>query len=430
MDMASPYQTEAASLMRNAAGNIQGGVGAAQQGMADAVNYGQGITGTAIGGLDQAAAGARAAALRGQTASNAAGALIPGVMNTAQLGNNAALAQAQGAINAAGQTGVGTTLSESLAASSNAARNAALTGQTGLDAAAQGALSGRTIAGAAGAGTSGAINAARNAASLGSGALAQAGLSGAGIAADAGLGARNLTNEAARSLQAAGALGLQSAQQGIAGLANTTGAYNPASANSYMNQYEDTAVQQALADIRRAGDIQQQSAAAQAVGAGAFGGSRQAIAESELGRNVLDRQAQAASGLRRAGFDTALKASQTGAQLMGGLGQALGNLAGTTADIGRVGSELGRADLGMLTELGGMGRNYQSQLLEAQRQNKLQTAQEPYTRMQLGQQLLKGIPSGDLSSTFTSTTTPSTNPFLAGIGAYTALQGIKPSGSA
>ena len=94
--------------------------------------------------------------------------------------------------------------------------------------------------------------------------------------------------------------------------------------------------------------------------------------ESELGRNVLDRQAQAASGLRRAGFDTALKASQTGAQLMGGLGQALGNLAGTTADIGRVGSELGRADLGMLTELGGMGRNYQSQLLEAQRQNKLQ----------------------------------------------------------
>ena len=198
----------------------------------------------------------------------------------------------------------------------------------------------------------------------------------------------------------------------------------------YYNPYEQQVVDQTMADIARAGEIQRQGIGARAVGSGAFGGSRQAIAESELGRNVLDRQAQAASGLRRAGFDTALKASQTGAQLMGGLGQALGNLAGTTADIGRVGSELGRADLGMLTELGGMGRNYQSQLLEAQRQNKLQTAQEPYTRMQLGQQLLKGIPSGDLSSTFRSSTTPSTNPFLAGIGAYTALQGIKPSGSA
>jgi len=48
--------------------------------------------------------------------------------------------------------------------------------------------------------------------------------------------------------------------------------------------------------------------------------------------------------------------------------------------------------------------------------------------MEIGQNLLKGIPSAGLSSTFKSVTTPATNPFLAGIGAYTALQGIKPSG--
>ena len=67
-------------------------------------------------------------------------------------------------------------------------------------------------------------------------------------------GARGITSDAARALQQAGALGTQTAQSGIAGLAGTTGAYDPASAGSFMNQYEDAAVQQALADVRRAGE--------------------------------------------------------------------------------------------------------------------------------------------------------------------------------
>ena len=196
----------------------------------------------------------------------------------------------------------------------------------------------------------------------------------------------------------------------------------------FMNPYEQQVIDQTMADIARAGDIQRQGLGAKAVGAGAFGGSRQAIAESELGRNVLDRQARAAAQLRQGGFKDALTASQRAAQLMGGLGQAYGQLAGTTADIGRVGSELGRADLGMLSQLGDVGRRYQQQVIEAERQNQLQQVQEPFTRLQLGQQLLKGTPSTNLSSTFKSTTTPDTNPFLAGIGAYTALQGVQ-SGS-
>ena len=200
------------------------------------------------------------------------------------------------------------------------------------------------------------------------------------------------------------------------------------SISMFMNPYEQQVIDQTMADIARAGDIQKQGIGAKAVRAGAFGGSRQAIAESELGRNVLDRQARAAAQLRQGGFRDALTASQKAAQLMGGLGQAYGQLAGTTADIGRVGSELGRADLGMLSQLGEVGRRYQQQVIEADRQNQLQQVQEPFTRLQLGQQLLKGMPSTNLSSTFKSTATPDTNPFLAGIGAYTALQGVQ-SGS-
>ena len=223
----------------------------------------------------------------------------------------------------------------------------------------------------------------------------------------------------------------QRANAGTAALAGGLGMLSDPtrSVGMFMSPYETEVVDRAMADIARAGDIQRKGIGARAVGAGAFGGSRQAIAESELGRNVLDRSANVAAQLRDKGFGRALDASQRAAQLMGGLGQAFGTLAGTTADIGRVGSELGRADLGMLTQLGGIGRNFQQQQLEAQRLNQLQAAQEPFTRIQLGQQLLKGLPSGDLSSTFKSTTTPDTNPFLAGVGAYTALQGVQ-SGSA
>ena len=222
----------------------------------------------------------------------------------------------------------------------------------------------------------------------------------------------------------------QTAGAGTAALAGGLGmlADPTRSIGMFMSPFQTEVIDRAMADVARAGDIQRQGIGAKAAGAGAFGGSRQAIAESELGRNVLDRQANIAAQLRNQGFGQALTASQKAAQLMGGLGQAFGQLAGTTADIGRVGSELGRADLGMLTQLGGIGRNFQQQQLEAQRQNLLQQSQEPFTRLQLGQQLLKGLPSGDLSSTFRSTTTPDTNPFLAGIGAYTALQGVQ-SGS-
>ena len=58
----------------------------------------------------------------------------------------------------------------------------------------------------------------------------------------------------------------------------------------FMSPYQTEVVDRAMADVARAGDIQRKGIGARAVGAGAFGGSRQAIAESELGRNVLDRQ--------------------------------------------------------------------------------------------------------------------------------------------
>jgi hypothetical protein len=86
--------------------------------------------------------------------------------------------------------------------------------------------------------------------------------------------------------------------------------FDPASASQYMNPYEDTVVQQALSDIQRQGDIAQTQADAQAVGAGAFGGSRQGIQRAEMGRNLLDTQARTAAGLRSSGYQQAMAQAQ------------------------------------------------------------------------------------------------------------------------
>ena len=121
----------------------------------------------------------------------------------------------------------------------------------------------------------------------------------------------NQVSDAANRLQAQTRQGSQAAaQQGIAALAGTAGAYDPTGADPFMNQFEDAAVQQAMQDIRRAGDIQQQSNRANAVSAGAFGGARSGILESEQNRNTLEQQARTAAQMRQAGFESAAARSQ------------------------------------------------------------------------------------------------------------------------
>ena len=98
--------------------------------------------------------------------------------------------------------------------------------------------------------------------------------------------------------------------QGVAGLTGVADAYDPTSYTAYMNPFEDAAVQQALADIQRAGDIRALSLDDAAVKAGAFGGSRSGVQRAELDRNVLGEQARTAAGLRQAGHESAAQRAQ------------------------------------------------------------------------------------------------------------------------
>jgi hypothetical protein len=75
--------------------------------------------------------------------------------------------------------------------------------------------------------------------------------------------------------------------------------------SAYTNPYENQVVGQALGDIERSRLMQQNQLGAQASAAGAFGGSRQGIAEAETNRAFADQSARTASGLRQSGYANA-----------------------------------------------------------------------------------------------------------------------------
>jgi hypothetical protein len=201
-------------------------------------------------------------------------------------------------------------------------------------------------------------------------------------------------------------------QLATSGIAQGLGMLDPSqSIQQFMDPYQS----QVIDEINRQAAIGQNQLAGQAVASGAFGGARQGIQAAEQEGRRLGKIGEFLSS----GFGKAVDASQKAAQLFGGLGQAASGI----ADVGRLQSELGRADIGMLSQLGRVGQAQDQAQLDAQRQNLMQGVMEPFTRLELGSSLLKGTPSGSLSSTFKSATTPNANPFLQGVGAYTALQG-------
>lgn len=208
----------------------------------------------------------------------------------------------------------------------------------------------------------------------------------------------------------------QQQQMGVGALGQGIGMLDPSQGiQQFMDPYQD----QVIDEINRQAAIGQQKLGAQAASQGAFGGSRLGVQRAEQEGRRLGEIGKFLSS----GFQKAVESSQRAGQLLGGLGQAFGQGATQLADIGRLQSELGRGDIGMLSELGQIGQMQSQAELDAQRQNVMQGIMEPFTRLELGSSLLKGTPSGSLSSIFQSSTTPAANPFLSGIGAYTALQG-------
>ena len=202
----------------------------------------------------------------------------------------------------------------------------------------------------------------------------------------------------------------------------------PEAIERFQNPFQQQVIDVAMRQLNRQADMRRAGADAAAIRSGAFGGSREGVQRAETERGLQQVKGDTLSRLLSQGFQSALQAAQNAGRLSGGLGQAFGTLAGTTGDLGRLQQALGQADISQLSQLGALRQGQQQAQLDAQRQNLLQQAQEPFTRLQLGQNLLQGMPSASIPSTFQQATTPGANPFLQGIGAYTTLSQIAPFG--
>lgn len=164
-----------------------------------------------------------------------------------------------------------------------------------------------------------------------------------------------------------GARGAEAAEQGFgAGQQYAQMATSPESMSAYMSPYMQNVVDYQKTQALRDYGIGQQLRKAQAVGAGAFGGSRQAIAEAEAER-ALGSQLQgiAATGSQQA-FQNAQQAQQFGANLgLQGLGAGYQGLGVGMQGVGQGLAGLGTAMQGQQGRLAGLSA-YQQGLQGAQ----------------------------------------------------------------
>jgi len=228
------------------------------------------------------------------------------------------------------------------------------------------------------------------------------------------------------------------------------GMYDPSQyVSQFMSPYTSAVIDEVEKDIERQGNVARQRAAAQAVGRGAFGGSRQGIQAAEVERAIQDAKTKATADLRSRAYDQALAASQQAYQqgatreleagrLMGGLGQSVGQLgtafgglggqygtlAGTTADIGRVYSALQPADLAFMSGVGEAERAYRQQMIDTARQEFQRPTEQALLPYTYAYGALSGTPSAGVYSDTQQNYYEATNPFIGGLGAYTTLQGV------
>ena len=163
-----------------------------------------------------------------------------------------------------------------------------------------------------------------------------------------------------------------------------------AAAQARFNPFEDAVVQQSIDDITKAFQQKDIGIRDAAVRSGAFGSSRGRLAQDEnqaaLGRGLLE----AVSGIRRQGFQDAQ--SQVGQNI-----SQLQNIGTGISGLGGAGQQQAIGRIGAMATQGGIGRGIEQADLSRRFRAADVLADEPFTRLQRGQQLLAGMPAGGIS---------------------------------
>jgi len=258
------------------------------------------------------------------------------------------------------------------------------------------------------------------------------------------------------------------------GFLGSTGTFDPAQTDAFMNPYTEQVIDIAQGDIDEQAAAQQQQLAANAVSSGAFGGSRSGIMAARTARDMEREKARIGSQLRASGYEGARNAAQTAfentqnrrqaaSQGIGNLGlqygqlsqgdidqmrgigkdfqgmaTGYGNIAQQAANIGVQQGALGESaqsmlgqDIARLGAIGAQQRGIQQAGLDAQRMTRTDARNQPFQTLAFMGDIVRGVPSGQQTMTTTSGGGGSASPFqqILGLGgaAYAgskAMQGL------
>lgn len=193
--------------------------------------------------------------------------------------------------------------------------------------------------------------------------------------------------EAATGLTGMGTLASMGAGQQYAQQAT-----NPYATQAYMSPYMEGALAPQMREAARQSAMQGQMNAAQAVQAGAFGGSRFGIQEAERQRNLGQLQADIYGKGMQSAFDQARQAQQFGAELgLKGYGQGMQG----AEQLGKLGQQQFGQEMGLLgqqMEIGGKQQAYEQARLNQIIQDYATQQQYPFIQLGTLSNMLRGLP--------------------------------------
>ena len=187
--------------------------------------------------------------------------------------------------------------------------------------------------------------------------------------------------------------------------------FSPGAARAFMDPYQQAVTQEALKEVDRQAAMAQNQLAGQAVKAGAFGGSRFGIQQSELARSAQDlksrrifedlsRNFQQAQGAARAANQQRLQAGQ----IFGQLGRATSGIGGAMAGLGGQLQQQQRQDVNQLLGIGGLQQQQAQKEFDVGTANIAAMENAPFARLSTSagilQQLLPNLVGSQTISPF------------------------------
>ena len=204
--------------------------------------------------------------------------------------------------------------------------------------------------------------------------------------------------------------------------------FDPSNVSQYMDPYQQNVTQEALKEIDRQSAMAGNQLAGQAVGAGAFGGSRFGLQQSELARGAQDLKSKRIFEDMSRNFQQAQAAQQTANQQMmqqgqvfGQLGQMQSGIGGQLANLGGQQQQLAAGDVSSLMGIGGLQQQLGQNVLGANYANQMAAQQLPFNTASFASNIL--AQQAPFGGTQQQTISPyaGTNPYAQAAGAVGTL---------